>query len=156
MTVPAAPRVGDAVVGAPRRRDNHRLIAMIAAALVVVAVAFGILSSRNSAPPPARAVAHAPIEEAVGPGISLSVSTDVEPVDATVRTDDAEPLRFTLLPGESRAFVADVSITIRLSKGATADVVVSGRDLGTPGRSSHPWKRTFSYETASDAPPTGA
>jgi hypothetical protein len=96
------------------------------------------------------------LAETVGPGISLAVSTQDEPVEAMVRTDSADPLTFTLLPGESRAFVADVSITIRLSKGATANVVVSGRDLGTPGSSSHPWKRTFSYSAASSSPTPGA
>ncbi|HEY3263709.1 MAG TPA: helix-turn-helix transcriptional regulator [Actinomycetota bacterium] len=153
---PGPPPASDAVVGAPRRRDSHRLVAMSAATLVIVAAAFGILSTRTSAPSPARAVAGGSFVETVGPGISLAVSTQDEPVEATVRTDSGEPLTFTLLPGESRAFVADVSITIRLSKGATANVVVSGRDLGTPGSSSHPWKRTFSYSAASSPPPPGA
>jgi cytoskeleton protein RodZ len=149
---PGPPPPVEAVVGAPRRRDSHRLVAMVAATLVIIAVAFGILSSRASAPPPARGVADGSLAEAVGPGISLAVSTRDEPVDVAVRADSTEPVRFTLLPGESRAFVADVSITIRVSKGATANVVVSGRDLGTPGSSVRPWKHTFSYPAASAAP----
>jgi hypothetical protein len=153
---PVTPQSTEPVVGAPRRRDNHRLVATIAAMLVFVAAALGILSSRHSAPPPASASAEAVVTEAVGPGITLSVSTQTEPVDVTVRTDGAEPLAFTLLPGESRAFEADVSIAIRLSRGATADVVVAGRDLGTPGRSSRPWRHTFSYETATVSPSAGA
>jgi hypothetical protein len=152
---PSARPPSEAVVGAPRRRDNHRLVAMIAATLVIVAVAFGVLSSRLSAPPSAPALPDTPVDEPVGPGISLSVSTDTEPVDVTIHADGADPLEFRLLPGESRAFVADVSITIRLSKGATADVVVAGRDLGTPGRSTHPWRHTFSYRTATGTPSTG-
>jgi hypothetical protein len=142
----------EAVVGAPRRRDSHRLVAMVAATFVIIAAAFGVLSSRASAPPPAQGVADGSLAEAVGPGISLAVSTRDEPVDVAVRTDSAEPVRFTLLPGESRAFVADVSITVRVSRGATADIVVSGRDLGTPGSSVRPWKHTFSYPAASAAP----
>jgi cytoskeletal protein RodZ len=157
QSAPASPGPlpSEAVVGAPRRRDSHRLVAMSAATLVIVAAAFGILSTRTSSPSPARAVAGGSLSQAVGPGISLAVSTQDEPVDATVRTDSGDPLTFTLLPGESRAFVADVSITIRLSQGATADVVVSGRDLGTPGSSSRPWKRTFSYSAASPAATPG-
>jgi cytoskeleton protein RodZ len=158
QSAPASPGPlpGEAAVGAPRRRDNHRLVAMSAATLVIVAAAFGILSTRTSAPSPARAVTGRSLSQAVGPGISLAVSTQDEPVEATVRTDSGDPLTFTLLPGESRAFVADVSITIRLSQGATADVVVSGRDLGTPGSSSRSWKRTFSYSAASAAATPGA
>jgi cytoskeletal protein RodZ len=144
---PVAPPVTEPVVGAPRRRDNHRLVAMVAVTLVAVASALGILSSRNSAPPPASSVGDETLAAPAGPGISLSVSTQTEPVDVVVRADGAEPIEFTLRPGESRAFVADVSITIRLSKGATADLVVAGRDQGTPGRSSRPWTHTFSYET---------
>lgn len=152
--VPAGrPLPNEAVVGAPRRRDSYRLVAMIAATLVIVAAAFGVLSTRASAPPPASSVDDESLGEAVGPGISLAVSTQDEPVDVAVRADSAEPVKFTLLPGESRAFVADVSITIRLSRGATANVVISGRDLGTPGSSSRPWKRTFSYPAASTATP---
>jgi hypothetical protein len=152
---PATPPSAESVVGGPRRRDNHRLMAVIAAMLVFVATAFGILSSRHSAPPPAASSGGAPMTAAVGPGITLSVSTDTEPVDVVVRTDGGEPLAFSLLAGESRAFEADVSITVRLSRGATADVVVSGRDLGTPGRSDRPWKHTYSYETATETPSTG-
>jgi cytoskeleton protein RodZ len=153
---PAAPPPSEAIVGAPRRRDNHRLVAMIALTLVIVAAAFGILSTRHSAPAPAGEVAGTSVAGATGPGISLSVSTATEPVDVTVRVDDQGPVMFTLLAGESRAFDAEGSITIRLSRGATADVVVNGEDKGTPGRSTHPWKRTYSYETPAAASSTDA
>jgi cytoskeleton protein RodZ len=151
-----APPANEVVVGAPRRRDNHRLVAMAAATLVVLAAAFGVLSTRTPTPPPAQGLDSEPVSQAIGPGISLAVSTADEPVDVTVRIDSTGPQTFTLLPGESRAFEASVSITIRLSRGATADVVVAGRDLGTPGRTTRPWKRTFSYQVATDTPSPGA
>jgi hypothetical protein len=147
-TVPAPPVASPtgAVVGAPRRRDNHRLFALVATTLVVVAVAFGVLSSRTSAPP-ASTLPSEPLPEATGPGISLSVTAATKPIGVTMWIDRATPQAFTLLPGESRAFVADSTMTIRLSRGGLANVVVAGRDLGLPGRPSHPWTRTFSYET---------
>jgi cytoskeletal protein RodZ len=151
----APPPSTDAVVGAPRRRDDHVLVATIAAILVVLAIAFGVLSPRESAPAPAGAAAEPPSQVAA-PGISLSVSTDTEPVDVTIRQDDRPSTSFHLLPGESRSFVADRSLTVRLSKGATADVVVAGKDLGTPGRADRPWRHTFSYETPTAAASAGA
>ena len=137
----------EAVVGAPRRRDNHRLFALTATTCVVLAVAFGVLSSRASAPP-ASTLPSDPVPEATGPGISLSITAASESVDVTMWIDRAAPQAFTLLPGESRAFVADSTMTIRLARGGLANVVVAGRDLGLPGRPSHPWKRTFSYGTS--------
>ena len=145
-----APSVGsppsETVVGAPRRRDNHRLFALAATTSVVLAVAFGVLSSRASAPPVSTLPSDT-VPQATGPGISLSITAPSEPVDVTMWIDGAAPQTFTLLPGESRAFVADSTMTIRLARGGLADVVVAGRDLGLPGRPSHPWKRTFSYGT---------
>jgi cytoskeleton protein RodZ len=154
---PAVPLSTEAVVGAPRVRDNHVLVAMIAVTLVVIAGAFGFFSSRRGAPPAAEtdgAAATEPLTQPAGPGISLSVSTPKAPVDVTVRIDGADPQTFSLLPGESRAFVADRTVTVRLSRGGIADVVVNGRDWGTPGGRTHPWKKTFSYgSTGGVSPP---
>jgi cytoskeleton protein RodZ len=155
-----SPPATNAVVGAPRVRDNHRLMAMIALTLVVLAAAFKILAGGGNAPPVAGAATRAvtePIDQpATVPGISLSVSTPNDPVDVTVRIDGAAPTMFSLLPGESRAFVADRTVTVLLSKGGTADVVVNGRDYGTPGRATHPWKQTFSYQTSPASASPGA
>ncbi len=142
----------EAVVGAPRRRDNHRLAVLAAITLVVLASAFGILSSRAPAPSPARPADTPSLAEAIGPGIEVAVSTSDQPIDVTVWIDSGAPRRFRLAPGESRAFEADVSLTIRLSKGATADLMVAGRDLGSPGRPNRPWKHTFSYQTDTATP----
>jgi hypothetical protein len=157
--VTSTPAATEAVVGAPRVRDNHRLIAMVAVTLVVLAGAFKILAGGGDAPPVAQTAAVArtqPLDQPAGPGISLSVSTPNDPVDVTVRIDGAAPTTFSLLPGESRAFVADRTVTVRLSKGGTAEVVVNGRDYGTPGRATHTWKQTFSYQTSPAGTSPGA
>jgi hypothetical protein len=119
---------------------------MLAAVLVVLAVSFGILSPRASAPVPAASVGRS-TGRVDGRGISLSVSTSAEPVDVSVRVDDESATAFRLLPGESRSFLADVSLSVRVSPGGTAGVVVNGEDEGTPGRPSRAWSHTYSYET---------
>ena len=47
-------------MGTPRRRDDHRLFVMVAATLLVLAAAFGVLSARQPAPTPADLPSAAP------------------------------------------------------------------------------------------------
>ena len=131
----------------PRRRDNARLVVMVAAAVIVLAAAFGILSARDPAPEPADLSSAAPLEQAALPsGIEVTVLAG-ESVVVTVTIDGAEPQRYELEPGEGRSFEADTSLDIRLSSGSTAQVTVAGRDLGFPGKEGKPWHETFTYET---------
>ncbi len=154
-TPPGPPPAADPVVGAPRRRDNHVLVGMLAAVFVVLAVSFGILSPRASAPAPASAVGQ-PTAHAAGRGISLSVSTSTQPVDVSVRVDGEDAASFRLLPGESRSFLADESLSVRVTPGGTADVVVNGESKGAPGRSAGSWSHTYSYGTpTASAPASG-
>ena len=44
---------------------------------------------------------------------------------------------------------ASNSITVRLSEGNTAHVIVSGVDYGFPGKTGEPWEDTFSYDEPS-------
>jgi cytoskeleton protein RodZ len=152
---PVAPPSTEPVVGAPRRRDNHWLIVMLAVIAAVVAAAFGVFS-RAGAPPAAESSAQSLLGEPAAPGITVSVSTPKRPVDVTVRIDGARPRTFSLLAGESRAFVADDAIKVHLSRGGIADVVVNGTDLGAPGIRSHAWNKTFSYRTGSGVASVGA
>jgi cytoskeletal protein RodZ len=139
-------------LGAPRRRDNHRLVVLVALTILVVAAAFGILSARQPAPPVAELPSEAPLAAAEVPGISVAISAR-EPVEVTITADGGEPHTFSLRAGEGRSFEADRSITVRLSEGGTARVTVSGKDLGFPGSPGRPWKETYSYGTPS--PTTG-
>lgn len=135
-------------VSLPRRRDNARLVVMAATAVIVLAAAFGILSARDPAPEPADLSSAAPLEQgALPPGIEVAVLAR-ESVTVTVAIDGAEPQDYDLAPGEGRSFAADLSIGVRLSSGATAQVTVSGRDLGFPGRIGKPWHETFTYGTS--------
>jgi hypothetical protein len=154
--VPPAPRApAGSDLNLRRRRDNHRLLGMVAAALLILAAAFGILSARDPAPAPAQLPSQAPVVDPNAPrGIEVTVLAH-EPVDVTVRIDDGPPRTYGLEQGEGRSFEAQTWIKVRLSSGATAKVTVAGRDLGFPGVRGKPWHETFSYETETSPPPEG-
>jgi hypothetical protein len=143
------------VVDAPRRRDSHRLFFMIAATALILAASFGILSTRSSAPPPANLSPPPPGLPAPTHGIVAVLVAD-QRVGATVTIDAAAPQTFTLRPGESRSFTADLSLTIRLDHGASAHITVNGDDKGFPGKPHHPWHQTYSYQSASPSPSPSA
>jgi cytoskeletal protein RodZ len=138
-----------------RLRDNHRLIVMIAATTLVLAAAFGVLSARQPAPPPAeapsQASAIAPAPAAAGP-ITVAVLAR-RPVEVTIVADGGDPETFLLEVEEGRSFEAQSSITVRLSEGAAARITISGSDQGFPGEPGRPWQKTFEY--ASSSPTTG-
>lgn len=147
---PSMPRT-EPVLGARRRRDDHRLWVLIAVTVLVLAGAFGVLSARRPAPPAAELPADAGAVVSP-PGVGRAISVAVvarKPVEITVTEDGNDPVTYELRPDEGRSFEADTSITIRLSEGASANVVVSGKDYGYPGVEGRPWKQTFSYEQPS-------
>ncbi|HET9725100.1 MAG TPA: helix-turn-helix domain-containing protein [Actinomycetota bacterium] len=137
----------------PRRRDNARLVVMIAATVLILASAFGILSARDPAPPPADlSEPSVAVEQPPPPGITLTVLAR-EPVEVTITIDGGEPRPYDLEPGEGRSFEADTTLDVRLSSGSTVQVTVAGKDLGFPGKEGKPWHQTFTYEA--DPSPAG-
>ena len=148
MTAPLQP---ESVMGGSRRRDNHRLIGMAAATLLVLAGAFGILSARQPAPPPAELPSEAPAMVTTARPITVAVLAR-QPVEVRIVADDAPVQIFHLEVGEGRSFDGDRSVSIRLSEGGAAQITVNGSDEGFPGRAGRPWRRTYSYATASPTP----
>jgi cytoskeletal protein RodZ len=141
----AAPLQPEPVLGVRRRRDSHRLLVMIAATILVLAGAFGVLSARQPAPAPAELPSEAPLTAAtVARPITVAVLAR-QPVQVTIVADGGEPETFTLEPGEGRSFDAKTSITVRLSEGGTAKVTVNGTDQGYPGAPERPWEETYGY-----------
>ncbi len=156
---PATPPAPKAPVGADmnvrRRRDDHRLVGMVAAVVLVLAAAFGILSAREPAPTPAVPPSKAPAVAAPAPrAIEVTVLARM-PVAVTVRLDEGAPRTYHLQEGEGRSFEAERWIKVRLSRGASANVTVAGRDLGFPGVPRKPWHETFSYDTGASPSPGG-
>jgi cytoskeletal protein RodZ len=148
-TITPPPAQPEPVMGMRRRRDDHRLFVMVAATLLVLAAAFGILSARQPAPRPADLPSEPPALE-VGSARPITVAVLVqEPVDVTIRSDGGSSETFSLQGGEGRTFDADRTITIQLSEGGTAQITVNGTDYGVPGERGRPWKRTYDYATTS-------
>ncbi|MEX2203850.1 MAG: helix-turn-helix domain-containing protein [Actinomycetota bacterium] len=151
QTPSAAPLQPESVMGGSRRRDNHRLIGMAAATLLVLAGAFGVLSARQPAPPPAELPSEAPAMVTTARPITVAVLAR-QPVEVRIVADDAPVQTFHLEVGEGRSFDGDRSVTVRLSEGGTAQITVNGSDEGFPGQAGRPWRRTYSYATASPTP----
>lgn len=148
----AVPLQPEPVIGAQRRRDNHRLLVMVAATILVLAAAFGVLSARQPAPPPAEVPSQTPVT-AVTTGRSITVAVLArQPVDVTIVADGRAPETFSLEAGEGRSFEANISITVRLSEGGTAQLTVSGVDKGVPGVPGEPWRNTYRFGAASPSP----
>jgi hypothetical protein len=147
----AAPLQPESVLGGSRRRDNHRLIGMAAATLLVLAGAFGILSARQSAPPPAELPSEAPAMVTTARPITVAVLAR-QPVEIRIVADGAPAETFHLEVGEGRSFDGDRSVKIWLSEGGSAQITVNGSDEGFPGVSGRPWRKTYSYATASPTP----
>jgi hypothetical protein len=142
------------VIGARRRRDSHRLFVMVAVTVLVLAAAFGVLSTRSSAPPPAVLPSEASlVAPPDAPGIMVAIEAQ-KPVEATITIDGGEPRTYSLQPGESRSFEADETLVVRLDHGASARVTVNGKDHGFPGKPAHPWKETFTYDTGGGSTPS--
>ncbi len=155
VVVVRPPVRAEPVLGARRRRDDHRLWILVAATVLVLAGAFGVLSARRPAPPPANlsgATGNAVAGVDIGRPISVAVEAQ-RPVEVTIVADAGDPESFQLRAGEGRSFDASNSITVRLSEGNTAHVIVSGVDYGFPGKTGEPWEDTFSYDEPS--PPGG-
>jgi hypothetical protein len=88
----------------------------------------------------------------IGAELARPISVAVEAkhsVEVTIVADGDEPESFQLRAGEGRSFDAGSSITVRLSEGNTAHVIVSGVDYGFPGKTGEPWEDTYSYDQPS-------
>ncbi len=137
-----------------RRRDDHRLVVLVAVTLLVLAGAFGVLSARRPAPQVAELPSEAPPAAAEVRGITVAVLAR-RAVEVTIVADEGGSRSFALEAGEGRSFEADRSLTIELAEGASARVTVNGSDLGYPGRAGRTWQETFSYRSASPSPSAG-
>lgn len=148
-----APLQPEPVLGVRRRRDNHRLLVMVAATVLVLAAAFGVLSARQPAPEPADLPTDAPLVASGAPDRPITVAVLARlPVEVTITADGRELKPFDLEPGEGRSFEADAAITVGLSDGGAASVTVSGVEYGYPGAPGSPWEETFQYGEASPTP----
>ena len=102
VVVVPPPVRSEPVLGARRRRDDHRLWILVAATVLVLAGAFGVLSARRPAPPPAN-LSEGTGSMTAGVEIGRAISVGVEaqrPVEVTIVADGGDPQRFQLRAGE--------------------------------------------------------
>ena len=152
VVVVPPPVRSEPVLGARRRRDDHRLWILVAATLLVLAGGVRRALGPSPAPAAGQPVRGRPAAWSRGVDIGRPISVGVEaqrPVEVTIVADGGDPEPFQLRAGEGRSFDAASSITVRLSEGNTAHVIVSGVDYGFPGKTGEPWEDTYSYEEPS-------
>ena len=148
-TITTPPPRTEPVLGARRRRDDLRLWILVAALILVVAAAFGILSARRPGPSPAdlaegqtgTTVAASELAN----GITVAVEARV-PLEVEIVADEGTQQTFSLEAGEGRSFHGDLSVWIRLSDGRAAKITVNGVSKGFPGKAGRPWHDTYSYD----------
>ncbi len=136
------------VLGRRRRRDDHRLWILLAATVLVLATAFGVLSSRRPAPPPAELAEEASSVGAVAGAVRpISVALLARrPVEVTIVADGGEPQHYTLEADEGRSFEADSEVCVYLSEGAVTSVTVNATPHGHVGEYGEPWEECYSYD----------
>lgn len=137
-------------IAATRIRDNQRFLLIAAAVIIFVLIVFGLLS-RDHAAPTAATIADEPPSPVPTEQSFDATLTALGPTQITVSID-GETASYSMTKGEVRSFVATSELTIEVADGRSVQVVVAGRDLGTPGRAGAGWSRTFTYEEVSAWP----
>ena len=128
-----------------RKPGNHRLAFMVAGVLLITAAAFGVISSREPAPPPSKLEDPPAISEAQAEArIDVTLFAHAR-VHATVVIDDVQREEFTLQPEEQRSLMAVRTIELHFDRGGLVEVTVNGDARGAPGERGEPWERTFSF-----------
>ncbi len=137
-------------IAATRIRDNQLLMVFLAGTVLVIAIVFGLVSRGHSTPAPATlptvAAEPAPLDREID--VVVQAIADVR---VTV-TADGEGSTFSMAAGETRTFMADADLALRVSDGGAIHLSVNGRDLGVPGTPGQPWKDSFSFDSTTPSP----
>jgi hypothetical protein len=140
------------VLAASRLRDNPRLVVLGATTILVVLIAFGILSRSDGTPAPAPiATAGADPNASVRP---IDVAIDAKSDTTVTVTIDGRVETFAMSADESRSFTAQRSLRLEVADGASLHVVENGHDLGVPGAAGSPWSHVWTNETGNAPSPS--
>lgn len=152
-TAPRSPRPpAHAEAPAISGNEHHRarrIAVVVAGALLLMGVAFGLLSRSGSAPDTAPTPADVPVE-LTGEEITAAMVAKRE-VEVEIIADGARIFRGKMLEEEARSFDAIRTLTVRLSRGGVVQLTVNGEEMGRPGKPSEPYQRTFSFEERGEA-----
>jgi hypothetical protein len=123
----------------------------VGTAVLLAAVVFGLLSRRDPAPPPLSPSPDAVQSPCTTPGVTAAVTAE-EPLAARILADGERVFTGRLHRGETKTWVGDDALTIRLSRGGAAMVSVDCSSLGIPGTAGQPWEETFTGPATGTAP----
>jgi cytoskeleton protein RodZ len=134
--LPPPSRLGrvERMIAASRIRDNQRFLLVAAVSVLLILLAFGLLSRGDAAPRPAviPAKTASPVPDEPGIRVVLVAQGQVS-VDAVA---DGTPARYTLRPDETVTLVALERLRFTVSDAGLVDVSLNGRDetIGVPGQ----------------------
>jgi len=137
-------------IAATRIRDNQRFLLIAAAVVVFVLIVFGFLSRDHSAPLPAAIATDTPSAVPSDQAFDATLTAG-SPAEVTVTVDGIAET-FSMTRGEERSFLPIEELRIEVVSGGSVEVVVAGRDLGTPGVAGETWSRTFTFAEVSAWP----
>ncbi len=137
-------------IAATRIRDNQRLMVLLAAIVLLVAVVFGLVSRRHSTPE----AAPLPSVTVVPEPTDRSIDAVVEAIRDVVIVADADGVRtrYELTTGETRTFTAESTLGIEADDGGAFRLSVNGVERGIPGTPGVPWSDEWSFGSESPAP----
>lgn len=135
------------------RPPKWGLAVLVAAFVLVLAAAFGVLSRSKSTPPPTALEANPAEAHKAAREIHVGLEA-IEDVGVTIEADGVRIFDGGMMAGEARSFAAAQSLTVELSHGGHVRVSVNGKSLGRPGTPNRPWRETFRFEERSTPSPT--
>jgi hypothetical protein len=140
---PPAPQAKPVTSSAPViRRGRHGVAFGVGTAVLLAAVVFGLVSRRDPAPAPLTPSPE-PVESSCAPnGVTVAI-TAMEPLTARILADGEHVFTGRLPPGDTKTWLGDTALTVRLSRGGAANVSVDCSSLGLPGTPGQPWEQTF-------------
>lgn len=142
--LPPAPPARPVTSSAPViRRGRHGIAFGVGSAVLVVAIVFGLVSRNDPAPAPLTPSPD-PVERscATSGGVTVAITAQ-EALNAKILADGEHVFTGRLHPGETKTWLGDDALTVRLSRGGAATVSVDCSSLGLPGTPGQPWEQTF-------------
>jgi Helix-turn-helix domain len=134
-------------IAATRIRDNQRLMVVLAATILLVAVVFGLVS-RGHSTPQARALPSV-AGEPDPPDRHIDAVVDaVRPVTITAVIDGVRE-RYDMAPGETRTFTAEATLSLAATDGGAFRLSVNGVEEGVAGNPGQAWSDSWSFGSAS-------
>jgi cytoskeleton protein RodZ len=141
--LPPAPPAKPLTNSAPViRRARHGVAFGVGSAVLLAAVIFGLVSRNDPARAPLAPSPDRVVGSCATTGVSVAI-TPKEALNAKILADGEHVFTGRLRPGETKTWVGDNALTVRLSRGGGAMVSVDCSSLGLPGTPGQPWEETF-------------